>query len=1386
MTQIEIYLGGSLIDISDEVSFRFNYQFSDISDIQAKRTSFSKPFSIPATKRNKLVFDNLEDLQIKSNYQILKKADCVVKIDGIEMITGWAKIEQIRIKDHDANVSAYYEITISDEVNNIFTSLKNKSLKSLDLSDFNHLFTLHNVINSWNTSIKYKGSDTPVREGFGYDYPLVDLGGKWSKPNNTDWYLTGFRPWMAAKTIVDYIFLEEGATYEGFFDTDYFKKMIISPDSSGGQKLSAEEMRLRQFNVGLLSGYTFSGTYSTRAGAPYSDPNYSFTTTYRTLDYFNPPNPGDTGIAGAGTVSPQFNAPFESFASMHRLTYDEFQTFSNEVWHNGVLYTGTASLKKRVPFKVKVQQNGVSYQDNSNQFDSNTFSYKSNNHSVENISITIPSMLRVHLPNYTNGSSLPGSGAPGNGYWPNSGVEPDPATGGYDNSGLYQSGQGVVYGIYRTWCQRAAGNLEILDSRVENYFFEPQNGAYTKYASQDPTLWRERGYWIYEYVPPTPIPDDTTEFLLYPGDEIFVEFSYIVNLDNDKDKWMFDNCFAAVIHLSTGVDEFKNSPFDNYFLEGNLIDMSRMMPNVSRLDFLSSIFSMFNLYIVADKVKKNHYIIKTRDTFFDFSRATDWTKKLDRTAFDKKPIPLTTRKSWLLAYKKDIDYFNATYDADAGKTWGEYKIDIESNLVEGEQKLNLIFSPSPMLLDSTSNRRVSRIFTWDGASKESVSYNPRILFKNYIVHSNLGVDNFNILWSGGTYSATRHSTATHLDNPYSPQFDLNFYYNEAPGFYYVNHNLPNRNLYNLFWRNTLENIIDPDGYMLVGFFNLHLLDIINFDFRKPIFIDGQYFYVNKVVDWNPDRKLTKCELIKIKNYNPGDFLGKIDIERPTKGQIKIGDAETPVGTIKTVKSVRNPDTGIISENNNGGKVKSPVVVVGSDNSINDGGSVIVVGGSNTIGNSTGGIVIGNDIKINSGLDFNIQGQNIDAGNIISSSVIGSSMSISSLSGSEVRGENIQINQKVINSNVLGSNIVLNNGGFIGPMPLDVSYASQSITDNLTPKLDSVFLVGKDLQLQNKIYESGLITGRWYMPSGPEIFDSGDGSVEIKTNAFTFSFGTFSIIPGGRVVSRKDVFISATSTPQTIQTRDEDYLINIQHTVQWTGATNLGDIYLPQAAQYGGREVVYKITSTYSMPGTYFKVSSAVDTIDYKTDYYLSADKLESATFVSNGVDNWHLVSGSKTPKSEGIGVFYSTQNQIISTASFPQRIDLDTTDISDGIYITGSRIYIDEPASYKMSVSLLIENFSNNIEDVIFFLKFNGATYSNSGHYTTIRERKSTSLPSEIYLNYHFIGKSLSPGDYVELWWQATSLDVSLAYTAASGGLPASPSVIVNINKISK
>jgi hypothetical protein len=102
-----------------------------------------------------------------------------------------------------------------------------------------------------------------------------------------------------------------------------------------------------------------------------------------------------------------------------------------------------------------------------------------------------------------------------------------------------------------------------------------------------------------------------------------------------------------------------------------------------------------------------------------------------------------------------------------------------------------------------------------------------------------------------------------LDNPNTPLADINF---GVPTELYFNitTDYPSANLYNAFWSEYINEIIDKDSKLLTCNIYLKTTDIYSLDFSKLIYIDGSLWRLNKVIDFNPNvPDSTKCEFLKV-------------------------------------------------------------------------------------------------------------------------------------------------------------------------------------------------------------------------------------------------------------------------------------------------------------------------------------------------------------------------------------------------------------------------------------------------------------------------------------------------------------------------------------------
>lgn len=155
----EIYVENYKLDITSGIDALMTFAIDDIKDFGARNTSFSKTIVVPGTQNNNKVFGNVFDIgqanttsdggiNVNTNYNIAKSAKCIIFQGNMQIFKGIIRIMQIVI-DKD-NIE--YECAVFGELGGLISALGNKKLSDLDLSIYNHQYSIANITSSWTLS----------------------------------------------------------------------------------------------------------------------------------------------------------------------------------------------------------------------------------------------------------------------------------------------------------------------------------------------------------------------------------------------------------------------------------------------------------------------------------------------------------------------------------------------------------------------------------------------------------------------------------------------------------------------------------------------------------------------------------------------------------------------------------------------------------------------------------------------------------------------------------------------------------------------------------------------------------------------------------------------------------------------------------------------------------------------------------------------------------------------------------------------------------------------------------------------------------------------------------------------------------------------------------
>ena len=146
-------------------------------------------------------------------------------------------------------------------------------------------------------------------------------------------------------------------------------------------------------------------------------------------------------------------------------------------------------------------------------------------------------------------------------------------------------------------------------------------------------------------------------------------------------------------------------------------------------------------------------------------------------------------------------------------------------------------------------------------------------------------------------------------------------------------------------------------------------------------------------------------------------------------------------------------------------------------------------------------------------------------------------------------------------------------------------------------------------------------------------------------------------------------------------------------------------------------------------------------------------------------------------------VIDTTKQDLVST-TLAQAVLLGNTLDSRGISIVdGSKITFQLSGVYKIMASLQMANFANSVAEANFFFKKNSQWILDSNTRIDLQPRKSQSVPYHDFFTIE-IQLEMQKNEYIEMFWVATQIGVSIETLVANGTHPRAPSVILNVAQI--
>ena len=148
------------------------------------------------------------------------------------------------------------------------------------------------------------------------------------------------------------------------------------------------------------------------------------------------------------------------------------------------------------------------------------------------------------------------------------------------------------------------------------------------------------------------------------------------------------------------------------------------------------------------------------------------------------------------------------------------------------------------------------------------------------------------------------------------------------------------------------------------------------------------------------------------------------------------------------------------------------------------------------------------------------------------------------------------------------------------------------------------------------------------------------------------------------------------------------------------------------------------------------------------------------------------------------GAFYDTTTQTNPVANIPRSMSLNTTDITNGVSISGSSspfntyIKIENAGVYNIQFSAQLDKTDAGTDYVDIWLRRNGVDLTDSATNVTLSGNNDREVAAWNWF------ATAGIGDYYQIMWASADTGARILAESATGVHPGIPSVIVTVNRI--
>jgi hypothetical protein len=348
------------------------------------------------------------------------------------------------------------------------------------------------------------------------------------------------------------------------------------------------------------------------------------------------------------------------------------------------------------------------------------------------------------------------------------------------------------------------------------------------------------------------------------------------------------------------------------------------------------------------------------------------------------------------------------------------------------------------------------------------------------------------------------------------------------------------------------------------------------------------------------------------------------------------------------------------------------------------------------------------------------------------------------------------------------------------------------------------IIDGNVTVTGDIYAANFVTSSTLLFTGSTNHGSLIGDIHTYTGSVRIS-GSLSVIGGingqinatnGVVSSSAQItsfgFISSSQTINTgsLATTGSNTFIGNQtitgsflvsgSTTQIGNNTLLGNTILSGSIGISGSTNIEGNTTIKGMLFVSGTTNFSNHTITMTGSMFTSGSQIITGSLDIKG--NLNVASGSEFylagNKLFNYGAFYDTRTQS-GSANVSQSIQFNSTDYAHGVSISNNtRVVLENVGIYNIQFSAQIVDTGAGDSTIHLWIKKNGQNVPNSSGRIFLKANQET------IASWNYIVPATSPNDYYELVWQSTDADARILYEAATGNIPAIPSIILTVTQV--